>query len=66
MLWHVSKNRAFYKKNEIRKNLLTEENSINKDVDVEANDVFEFILKHNYDENEVVDEKEGCVVYQRT
>lgn len=54
----------FIKKNEIRENLLTEENSINKETDNEANDVFEFILKHNYDKNEVVDKKEGCVVYE--
>ena len=54
----------FIKNNEVRTKLLTEENSINKEVDIEANNVFEFILKHNYDENEIVDEKEGCVVYQ--
>ena len=54
----------FIKKNEVRAKLLTEENSINKEVDAEANDVFEFILKHNYDENEIVAEKEGYVIYQ--
>lgn len=54
----------FIKKNEVRAKLLTEENSINKEVDAEANDVFEFILKHDYNENEIVAEKEGYVVYQ--
>jgi 8-oxo-dGTP pyrophosphatase MutT (NUDIX family) len=54
----------FIKKNEIRESLLTEENSINKEVDNEANEVFEIITNHKYKENEVVEKDEKCVVYQ--
>lgn len=54
----------FINENEIEESLLSEENSINGEVDKEASEVFNFIINYKYSPNEITHRDEEKTIYE--
>ena len=59
---HLKKH--FINENEIEESLLSEENSINGEVDKEASEVFNFIINYKYSPNEIAHRDEENTIYE--
>ena len=54
----------FINENEIEESLLSEENSINGELDKEASEVFNFVINYKYSPNEIVHRDEEKTIYE--